>query len=173
MKPYANILKDKWWNHGTSEICVGPAFDFTYIRLFMTTLISSHEIRNHCKVKLGCGKGKTGAHNSSMSTWMMPYFWLICSSWLTDIYWEIYIYIYRERQIHWILKSWWSETPITSILPPEVYFCSTSFSDKMLWAAVCPKLHINSLTRGHTAFPKWSAGHQQSVTRQSKLFTIS
>lgn len=52
------------------EIGVGSAFDFTWIRLFRIALIPDHDVRSHCKIKLGCGKGKTGGNSSPMSTEM-------------------------------------------------------------------------------------------------------
>lgn len=68
MKPCANILKDKRQNHGILEIGVRSAFDLTWIRFCKFTFIPDHDVRSHCKMKPGCGKGKKGGNNSPMST---------------------------------------------------------------------------------------------------------
>lgn len=139
VKPCANTVKNRWWNHSILEISVWSVFDLTQIRLLRITLIPDQNGRSHCKINQDAEKAKRMMITAPWAMeWIMLYFQFICSSWLTDLF--------------GVLKS--NLTKVTKWDPHDFYFATRSLflfkffpGQEVVWAAVWPKLHTQSLTR--------------------------
>lgn len=111
VKPCANTLKNRWWNHSILEISVWSVFDLTQIRLLRITLIPDQNGRSLCKINQDAEKAKRMMITAPWAMeWIMLYFQFICSSWLTDLF--------------GVLKS--NLTKVTKWDPHDFYFATRS-----------------------------------------------